>query len=85
MRRGVTQAVLIELRKHTPRPDLRPVVGVIVRRVVYHDPEHLGPRLPTPPNTPEEDALIAAAMAEFRQDGKVRRLILDSGSAGNGA
>jgi hypothetical protein len=87
MRRGVTQAVLIELRKRTPRPDLRPVVGVIVRRVVHPDPALLGSSrpLPTPPNTPEEDALIAAAMAEFRQDGKVRRLILDSGSAACGA
>jgi hypothetical protein len=72
---------LAGLRKRTPRPDLRPVVGVIVRRVVHPDPA----LLPTPPNTPEEDALIAAAMAEFRQDGKVRRLILDSGSAAYGA
>jgi hypothetical protein len=86
MRRGVTQAVLAELRKRTPRPDLRPVVGVIVRRIVHPDPALLGrPPLPTPPNTPEQDALIAAAMAAFRQDGQVRRLILDSGSAGNGS
>jgi hypothetical protein len=82
MRRGVTQAVLADLRKRTPRPDLRSVVGVIVRRVVNPDPA----RPPTPPSTlVEEDALIAAAMAEFRQDGKVRRLVLDSRSAAYGA
>jgi hypothetical protein len=85
MRRGVTQAVLAELRKRTPRPDLRPVIGVFVRRVVHPDPALLGSSRPPLPNTPEEDALIAAAMAEFRQDGKVRRLILDSGSAAYGA
>jgi len=35
--------------------------------------------LPTPPNTPEQDAAIAAAAAGFRLDGKVRRLLFDNG------
>jgi hypothetical protein len=86
MRRRVTQADLAELRKRTPQPDLRPVVGVITRRIIHPDPERLGQRpLPTPPNTAMEDAMIAAAMADFRKDGKVRRLILDHLGAANGA
>jgi hypothetical protein len=86
MRRRVTQADLAELRKRTPRPDLRPVVGVITRRIIHPDPERLGMwPLPTPPNTPLEDAMIAAAMADFRKDGKVRRLILDNPDVANGA
>jgi hypothetical protein len=86
MRRRVTQADLAELRKRTPQPDLRPVVGVITRRIIYPDPARLGQApLPTPPNTAMEDAMIAAAMADFRKDGKVRRLILDAGGATHGA
>jgi hypothetical protein len=85
-RRRVTQADLAELRKRTPRPDLRPVVAVITRRIIHPDPERLGmPPLPIPPNTAMEDAMIAAAMADFRKVGKVRRLILDSMDAANGA
>ena len=78
-RRRVTQMDLAELRKRTPRPDLRPKVAVIVRRIIDPDPARLGmPPLPTPPNTPEQDALIADAVAGFRLDGMVRRLILET-------
>jgi hypothetical protein len=85
-RHRITRAELVELRKHTPRPDLRPVVGVITRRIVHPDPERLGMRpLPIPPNTAMEDVMIAAAMADFRKDGKVRRLILDNPGATSGA
>jgi len=77
-RRRVTQADLAELRKRIPRPDLRPQVAVIVRRIIHPDLARLGMApLPTPPNTPEQDAAIAAAVAGWRCDGKVRRLILD--------
>jgi len=76
-RRRVSQADIAELRKRTPRPDLRPKVAVVVNWIIDPDPARLGmPPLPTPPNTPEQDALIADAVAGFRLDGKVRRLIL---------
>jgi hypothetical protein len=82
MRRRVTHTDLAELRRRTPGPDLRPVVALIVRRIIDPDPARLGmPPLPTPSNTPDEDAVIVAAMAEFRLDGKVRRLILDAANA----
>jgi hypothetical protein len=42
------------------------------------------PPLPTPPYTPEPDALIVVAMVGFRLDGKARRLILNA-SAADGA
>ncbi|MFK4522183.1 hypothetical protein ABIF90_000164 [Bradyrhizobium japonicum] len=78
-RRRVTQADLADLRKRTPRPDLRPKVAVVVRRIIDPDPIRLGMLpLPTSPNTPEQDAAIAAAMVGFRLDGKVRRLIFDN-------
>lgn len=81
-RRRVTQADLTELRKRTPRPDLRPQVAVIVRRIIDPDPERLGmASLPTPPNTPEQDAALAAAVAGWRMDGKVRRLTLGNADA----
>ena len=64
---------LADLRKRTPRPDSRPKVAVIVRRIIDPDPTRLGML----PNTPEQDALIAEAVAGFRLDGKVRRLILE--------
>jgi hypothetical protein len=76
MRRRVTQTELAELRKRTPRVDRCPAVGVIVRRIVGPDPAFLG--MPPLPIAPEEGALIAATMAEFQQDRKVRRLILDN-------
>jgi len=73
-RRRVTQMDLADLRKRTPRPDSRPKVAVIVRRIVAPGPSRSG----MPPNTPEQDALIAEAVAGFRLDGKVRRLILET-------
>ena len=72
-RRRVTQMDLAELRKRTPRPDSRPKVAVVVRRIIDPDPARLG----MPPNTVTQDALIAEAVAGFRLDGKVRRLILE--------
>lgn len=85
MRRRITQAVLVELRKRTPGPNSLPVVALIVRRIIDPDPARLGmPPLPTPPNSLEQDALITDALAGFRRDGKMRRLILHSASAALG-
>ena len=76
-RRRVTQADLAELRKRAPRGKDSNSVGVIVRRIVDPPPPGMS-LLPTPPNTAMEEAMIAAALADFRKDGKIRRLIFDS-------
>ena len=53
--------------------------------IIDSDPALLAmPPLPTPPYTPEPDALIVVAMVGFRLDGKARRLILNA-SAADGA
>jgi hypothetical protein len=83
-RRRVTQADLAELRKRAPRNEPNPV-AVIVRRIVHPDPARLRMPLPTPPATAMEEVMIAAALADFRKDGKVRRLILDHLDAASGA
>ena len=51
-------------------------------QIIDSDPALLGmPPLPTPPYTPEPDALIVVAMVGFRLDGKARRLILNASAA----
>jgi hypothetical protein len=49
---------------------------VIVRTVVYPNPILCDPRISTP-RTAIHDAMIAAALADYKKDGRVRRLILD--------
>jgi hypothetical protein len=78
-RRRVTQADIAELRKRAPSGPDSNEVGVIVRTVV-------DPARQARPYTPTQEAMIAAAVAEFRKDGRIRRLIFDSpDAAGEGA
>ncbi len=69
-RRRVSQAELAELRKRAPRGPDPSSVSVIVRTIVT-------PGIPTPPYTPMQEAMIAAATADFRKDGRIRQLIFD--------
>ena len=76
MRRGVSKADLAELRKRAPAPRT-PIL--VIRTVV--DPQSDGLPPVIGPRTAMHDAMIAAAWAAIRLDGKNRRLILDSADA----
>jgi len=77
-RRRVTQADIAELRKRAPRGPDSNAVGVIVRTIVDSG-------MPTLPHTPMREAVIGGAVADFRKDRKIRRLIFDPRDPGDGA
>lgn len=73
-RRSVNSSMIAEIRRGLPRIDQNPVM-VILRTVVHPNPG--GPPIVSP-RTAMHDAMIAAALADCRKDGRVRRLILDT-------
>lgn len=76
MRRGVSKAELAELRKRAPAPRI-PIL--VIRTVV--DPRSDGSPPVIGPRTAMHEAMIAAAWAAIKADGKNRRLIVDSADA----
>ena len=73
MRRGVSRSDLAEIRKRVPAPRI-PIL--IIRTIV--DPQPDGLPLAIVPRTAMQGAMIDAAWAAIKADGKNRRIILDA-------
>lgn len=79
MRRSVNRIAARDLRKRLPASDPNPI-RVIVRSLIKPNLAG-GPPLPFT-RTAIHDAMIAAAMADCKKDGRVRRLILEAEADG---